>query len=189
MSATDKLDEDYQKIAHQVNQLRQISKPVAEHQAQAQAHPSKHQGSEGAQIAECIFCKIAKRELPARIIEENSAFMAFLDIQPKAVGHVIVISKRHLAGMDEMNGTESSILTDIINSITRRMKSNLKATGYGLVSANGISAGQVVPHFSIHIIPTYSHNVDIPILNTIQPQKVPDFVMADAERLLKRIDK
>ena len=187
MSATDKLDEDYQKIAHQVSQLRQAARP---HESSVHGHPGQRQANpQENEKNECVFCKIVKREVPARFIEETSSFAAFLDIQPKAVGHVIIISKRHFAGMDEMNGAESSLLVDMINSITKRMKSNLKATGYGILSSNGISAGQVVPHFAIHIIPTYSHTVDIPILNVIQPQKVPEFVMADTERLLRRIDK
>jgi len=189
MTVTDKMDEDYKKIAQQVTQLRQITRPAAESPAHAQAHSTKQPGSENAHGTDCIFCKIAKHELSAMMIEEDSTFIAFLDIQPKAVGHVIVISKRHFAGIGEMNTAESSTLIDVINSISKRMKNNLKATGTCIVSANGISAGQIVPHFAIHIIHTYTHTVDIPILNVIQPQKVPDFVMSDAERLLKKLDR
>lgn len=175
MAATDKLDEDYQKIAHQVSQLRQAAR-------QSGGHSEKP-----AEKSECIFCKIAKKEIPAKIMEESATFIAFLDIQPKSAGHTIIISKRHFAGIEEMNDVESSTLLDMIKSISKRMKANLRATGYSVVSASGISSGQLVPHFAVHLIPTYTHSVDIPVMNLIQPAKVPEFVMAEVEKLLRRI--
>lgn len=184
-NAAEKLDEDYQKIARQISQLRQATRPPEA--AQHASHAHKPQSPESAPAGDCIFCKIAKKEMHARVIEENQAFIAFLDIQPKAAGHTIIVPKRHFSGMDEMNSIESSTLFDMISGISKRMKTGLRATGYSIVSANGISSGQIVPHFAVHLIPTYTHAVDIPVLNLIQPEKVPDFVMADVEGRLKKI--
>ncbi|VVB60659.1 HIT domain protein [uncultured archaeon] len=175
MTTSNSLEDDYQKLAHQVHSLRS---PGAQNSSSS---PARAEG-------ECIFCKMIRKEIRARYIEGNSHFSAFLDIQPKEAGHVIVISKRHFAQMDEMDEVEASTLADIIKSVSSRMKSNLKATGFTIVSQNGISSGQVMPHFALHIIPTYSHGaVDLPVMNLINPQKVPEFVMEETERKLRKI--
>lgn len=171
MTPSNDFEEDYQKLAHQVHALKSAG-------SERQAKPEN----------ECVFCKMAKKEIRSRLIEENTKFAAFLDIQPKEAGHVIVISKRHFAQFDEMDEVEASTLADIVKSIGIRMKKNLAATGFTIVSPNGVSSGQIVPHFALHIIPTYSHGaVDLPVMNLINPQKVPEFVMADTERLLRKI--
>ncbi len=174
MNAPNPLEEDYQKLARQASSLRPQS---------AQRPVSPASGPQD----ECVFCKMVRKEIRTRQIEENANFSAFLDIQPKEAGHVIILSKRHFGQMDEMDEVEASTLTDIVKSVSSRMKKVLGATGFTVISQNGISSGQAVPHFALHIIPTYSHNaVDLPVMNLIQPQKVPEFVMADTERLLKK---
>lgn len=194
MAQAENLEDDYQKIAHQVSQLRAAkagqaaqSRPQNQAQTQQAQHAGAHQQKEMAP-GECIFCKMAKKEIQSRMVEENLKFAAFLDIQPKEAGHTIIVSKRHVSGMDELDEVEYSMLTDMIKGVVSRMKKNLRATGFTIVSQNGISSGQIVAHFSMHIIPTYAKGaIDLPIMNLVQPQKVPDFVMADTERLLKKI--
>lgn len=176
MNVSNDLEDDYQKLAHQVRSLKSAAEPRP-----AASAPAK-QGDE------CIFCKMVRKEIRTRMVEENAKFSAFLDIQPKEAGHVIILSKRHFGTMDEMDEVEASTLADIVKSISLRMKKNLGATGFTIVSTNGISSGQIVHHFAMHVIPTYSHNaVDLPVMNLIQPQKVPEYVMADTEKLLRRI--
>lgn len=175
MNAPNSLEEDYQKLARQASSLR----PQGAQRAPQSTSPRQD---------DCVFCKMVRKEIRTRQIEENAKFSVFLDIQPKEAGHVIILSKRHFAQMDEMDEVEASTLTDIVKSVSSRMKKVLGATGFTIVSQNGISSGQAVPHFVLHVIPTYSHGaVDLPVMNLIQPQKVPEFVMADTERLLKKV--
>lgn len=135
---------------------------------------------------ECLFCSIVKKETQTKIIAETSDFVAFLDIQPKTVGHTVIVPKRHVGDFSELNESESTVFTDIMKKVINNMKVKLKATGYTIISSNGLSSGQAVPHLSVHIIPTYSKNaVDLPIMKVIQPQNVPDFVMNVVESLLK----
>ncbi|MFH1432942.1 MAG: HIT family protein [archaeon] len=191
-------DEDYQKIAKDVKSLKTGGKeefsigleaprreqiiPSAprEEKIDLKERPAPAVVSAAPKPAACLFCKIVKKEIPARIVHENDDFLAFLDIQPKAVGHVVIVSKRHVIDMIDLDVAEQNSLNDVLQELCLRMKNRLKATGYTVVSSNGVSAGQVVPHFSMHVIPSYAANtVDLPLLNLIQPHKVPDFVMDD----------
>lgn len=129
---------------------------------------------------ECIFCKIVKKEIASKIIYEDNDFMCVLDIQPKSIGHTVILSKRHVAMYDELTASEASGLSRIQKEIISRLVSKLNATGYSIVMSCGVSSGQAMPHFAAHIIPTYSEGaVDLPILSILQPQKVPPFVFEE----------
>lgn len=147
------------------------------------------QKQQAPQKMECIFCKIIKNEIPTKVVFASENFIAFLDIQPKTVGHIVIVSKRHVATFLDLNAKERAELLDAVTNICTMLREKLKATGYSLISSNGISSGQSLEHFSLHILPTYSVNaVDLPILSIIQPAKVPPFVMEEVDNAL-RIDK
>ncbi|MBW6451994.1 MAG: HIT family protein [DPANN group archaeon] len=127
---------------------------------------------------ECIFCKIAKKEIPSKMIYEDNEFAAFFDIQPKTSGHIVVVTKRHVAMYHELNASEASNLGKVQFELISRLNSKLKATGYSVVTSCGFSSGQAMPHFALHILPTYSSDaVDLPIMSILQSQKVPPFVL------------
>ncbi len=185
-------DEDYQKIAKDVTALKTSTKPEQELKVGMDVPRKEHilpaAQDEKIELREdaptkpqgCVFCKIVNKEIPARVVNDNDDFLAFLDIQPKTCGHVVIVSKRHVADMTKLNVSEQNSLNTLICELCLRMKKRLKATGYTVISSNGISSGQTVPHFSMHIIPTYATNaVELPIMSLIQAQKVPGFVMDD----------
>ncbi|MCK4968275.1 MAG: HIT family protein [Candidatus Aenigmarchaeota archaeon] len=135
---------------------------------------------------ECIFCAIVSGKMPAKIVESNEQFIAFLDIQPKAVGHIVIVPKRHVMIMDMMNADEQIAYDAMLKALILKQRNALGATGYTIISSNGGSSGQSVPHFSVHLIPTYSKTqVELPIMGLIQPQKVPEFVMDDVLKKLQ----
>ena len=135
---------------------------------------------------ECIFCAIVSGKMPAKIVESNDQFIAFLDIQPKAVGHIVLVPKRHVMIMDQMTAEEQASYGAMLKNLILKQRSALGATGYTIISSNGGSSGQSVPHFSVHLIPTYSKTqVELPIMGLIQPQKVPEFVMDDVQKKLQ----
>ena len=102
---------------------------------------------------DCIFCKIVKGELPATKIYENEASLAFLDINPVNIGHVLVIPKEHHANIFEI--TEKNLLEVVktVKKVSHAVKKGLKADGINITMNNEAAAGQVVFHLHIHIIP------------------------------------
>ena len=194
-------DDDYQKIAKDVKALKTPDKPRQELKVGMDV-PDKDDIFGGvrddkielketatpksqAQPQGCVFCKIVNKEIPARVVYDNNDFVGFLDIQPKSCGHVVIVSKRHVADMIELDVAEQNSLNDVLRGICIRMRKKLGATGYTVVCSNGVSSGQAVPHFSMHVIPTYATNaIELPVLSLIQAQKVPGFVMDDVVKKL-----
>ena len=104
---------------------------------------------------ECVFCKIVQGTIPANIIYNDDYFLAFLDINPRAKGHVLVIPKIHAETLLDLpeNITEKMML--VLQHIAKEIKNRLGARGFNILSNNGESAGQVVKHLHFHIIPRY----------------------------------
>ena len=103
-------------------------------------------------MTDYIFCKIAKREIPAEIIYEDKKIVAFFDINPVSDGHTLVIPKEHHKMMGE---TPDELIEYIFKKSKELMKKIKKATSADYVAVSVI--GVDVPHFHIHLIPRY-HN-------------------------------
>lgn len=100
-----------------------------------------------------IFTKIITRELPAEIVYEDDHALAFLDINPKAEGHTLVVPKVEVASFDDL---PPEALTGLMASVQTVARGIVKAMGtphYNLDLNNGGPAGQVVFHVHFHIIP------------------------------------
>jgi len=106
-------------------------------------------------MAECLFCKIAKGEIPAKIIYDSTDVMAFLDIKPANPGHVIVIPKEHYQILPQLPEELNSSLFQLVKIITHAQIEALGAQGVNVIQNNGAIAGQFVPHLFIHIIPRF----------------------------------
>jgi len=101
---------------------------------------------------DCIFCKIAKGEIPVDFIEETNNFVAFLDKNPVGEGHTLVIPKEHFVNFLDMPFNLGSEFFDIIKKIAdKRLKDG--AEGFNLLMRNGRVAGQEILHTHLHIIP------------------------------------
>ncbi len=98
----------------------------------------------------CIFCKITKGEIPAHKIYEDKNFLAFLDIQPVADGHMLIIPKKHIVWMQEADDKTISEIFKLSKKLMLAIKNGLKC-GYVQLSISG----KDVPHFHIHLIPRY----------------------------------
>ncbi len=106
----------------------------------------------------CIFCKIVSQEIPAKIIAENDLALAFLDIKPVNPGHSLVIIKKHLATIEELNLTELSKVMELVKIIGQRVKDRLKVKGYNLILNNDKVAGQEIKHLHFHLIPRLAND-------------------------------
>jgi len=102
----------------------------------------------------CIFCKIVKREIPAKVIYEDEKTMAFLDINPRSKGHTLVIPKEHYETFEELPEDTALALIRTIKKVLEILKP-LNFDGYNILNNNKPTAGQEVPHLHFHIIPRY----------------------------------
>lgn len=105
------------------------------------------------QKAQCVFCRIVNGQIDSNIVYEDETIIAFLDIFPASIGHVIVIPKEHYQLMAYM---PKDVLTHLFREskkISNAMLIGLEAKGTSMFVASGGSAGQVLPHFGLHIIP------------------------------------
>ena len=102
---------------------------------------------------DCIFCKIAREEIPAKRIYENDNFFSIPDANPKAKGHSLIISKKHFQNVLEMPVSLGIELIDAIKNTAAKVIQENKADGFNVVSNNFPAAGQVIMHVHWHILP------------------------------------
>lgn len=158
-------------------QMAQLQQMPPEQRAAIEQKIAAQDGAAPQQPQECIFCKIVKGEVPSKIVAQNNDCIAFLDIQPKSPGHTVIVTKEHKGMGTELNESQKASVQMMTESLVKNMMASLKATGYITINPNGVSAGQVMPHYAVHIIPTYGQAPDLPIMSILQPAKVPEFVM------------
>jgi histidine triad (HIT) family protein len=100
---------------------------------------------------DCIFCKIAKKEIPSKIITETNKSIAFLDVFPLSRGHTLVIPKCHYEKVQDMTDMDN---TDLFNTVHKVISKVDKLTGATLLAVhNGKDSGQEIPHVHVHLIP------------------------------------
>ena len=101
----------------------------------------------------CLFCRIARRELPARILFETDRVLAFEDIRPKAPIHVLVIPKIHFASLNDVPDGSEDLLGEILAASRRAAREKgVAESGYRVVLNTGPDSGQEVPHIHFHVI-------------------------------------
>ena len=106
-------------------------------------------------MSDCIFCKIAAGEIPSSTVYEDADFRVILDLGPAAKGHALILPKKHYADVTELPAEVAAKVLPLGAKIGTAMKAGLGCTGFNLVQNNGLSAGQTVFHFHMHIIPRY----------------------------------
>jgi len=106
----------------------------------------------------CIFCKIVAGEIPAHKIWENDHVLAFLDVNPIAKGHTLVIPKKHCMDIFDADDEYLKEITAALKKVSSLIKQDLGATGVNLMNASGIDAQQTVFHLHFHIIPRFTND-------------------------------
>lgn len=103
--------------------------------------------------ADCLFCRIAAGEIPARLAHEDDLVVAFHDIVPKAPTHVLVIPREHIgsaADLDETRGPLLGRMFAVAAQVAR--DEGLAERGYRVVTNVGDDAGQSVHHLHLHLL-------------------------------------
>lgn len=105
------------------------------------------------QVSDCIFCKIAMREIPSEIVYEDDEVIAFKDINPLAPVHLLVIPKIHLTSINEV-AAEYEMLTGHMLGVMRLLAEEfgIAESGYRVVSNTGADGGQIVGHLHFHLL-------------------------------------
>ncbi len=105
---------------------------------------------------DCIFCKIAKGEIPSTKIYEDGNFIAFLDIAPGNFGHTLVMPKEHFETFTDLPENMEKQLMERVKKIASAVVQGTNAEGFNILINNKKVAGQLVPHVHVHIIPRFT---------------------------------
>ena len=106
-------------------------------------------------MADCVFCKIIKGEIPSEKIYEDAKAIAFLDIAPVHPGHALVVAKEHHETLLETPDEIACHLMGIVKKIMPAIIKSTDAQGINVGINNGPAAGQVVEHIHYHVIPRF----------------------------------
>lgn len=101
---------------------------------------------------DCIFCKIANGEIPSTKLYEDDKILAFLDLEPQAPTHFLVIPKTHIASVNEINTDNAETVAHIFTVIAQIAKEQGLEKGYRVVTNIGEDGGQSVAHLHFHVL-------------------------------------
>lgn len=105
--------------------------------------------------SDCLFCKIAAREIPGQIVYEDEDTLAFLDINPVNPGHTLVIPKNHSIDIFEIADKDWAAVMRTSRIVAHALERALKPDGINLGMNNRAGAGQVIFHAHVHVMPRF----------------------------------
>lgn len=102
--------------------------------------------------ADCIFCKIAAKEIDSDIVYESDYVVAFPDINPQAPVHVLIIPKKHVANLSAIGADDRDLLYEVGEAVKKLAHQYQLEDGYRLVTNCGADGGQTVNHIHFHLL-------------------------------------
>jgi len=109
-------------------------------------------------MAETIFSKIIRGEIPCHKVYEDEKVLAFLDIGPLSRGHVLLIPKEPVQELHQLSDASAEAIGRVLPRLCRAVMATTGASAYNVLQNNGILAHQAVMHVHFHIIPKYSND-------------------------------
>lgn len=104
-------------------------------------------------MSNCLFCKIVNRDIPAAIVYEDDRVLAFNDINPQAPSHVLVIPKRHVASLNDIDAEDDALIGEVVRRAAAIAdERGLTASGFRTVFNTGRDGGQTVFHVHLHLL-------------------------------------
>jgi histidine triad (HIT) family protein len=100
---------------------------------------------------DCLFCRIAAREIPSEIVLADDQVVVFRDISPKAPTHLLAIPRRHIASIAELTDADGELLADLFGAL-RKVAADAGVSSYRIVTNVGADAGQSVFHLHFHLL-------------------------------------
>lgn len=101
---------------------------------------------------DCIFCKIIASEIPSKKVFEDETVFAFEDIKPQAPTHVLIVPKKHIAGLDQANESDADLLGHSQLVAARIARERGLGNGYRTIYNVGPDSGQSVFHLHLHLL-------------------------------------
>ncbi len=104
-------------------------------------------------MADCLFCKIVKKEVTADILYENNDFLVIKDIHPSAPIHLLIITKNHIPSVDHLTENDKGLVGEMILLAQKlAQEKGLSKTGYKLNFNVGRGGGQLINHLHLHLL-------------------------------------
>lgn len=104
-------------------------------------------------MSDCLFCKIISGDIPSTKVYENDKVYAFLDIDPQAPKHIIIIPKTHISSANEISASNKDLIGDIFEAAAIIAKEQgFDKEGYRIVNNCGENGGQTVGHIHFHML-------------------------------------
>jgi len=103
-------------------------------------------------MSDCIFCKIGRKEIPARIVYEDSDIFAFEDVHPQAPMHLLVCPRKHLSSLGDATDEDADLLGRILLTGSKLASERGYGMGHRALFNTGEEAGQTVFHLHLHVL-------------------------------------
>lgn len=104
-------------------------------------------------MAGCLFCKIVNKEIPSTIVHEDDEVLAFRDISPQAPVHILLVPKRHCAGLNDLTPEVLGVIPGLMKTAAALAKGEgIDQGGWRLLANCGEHAGQTVFHLHFHLL-------------------------------------
>jgi len=100
---------------------------------------------------DCIFCKIVRKQLPAKLIFESDNLVAFPDINPSADIHILIVPKEHMGGIKDLGTKHGELLSEVYQTVNKLVAEKKLENNLYRVVVNGGKA-QHVPHLHFHLL-------------------------------------
>lgn len=135
-------------------------------------------------MSECIFCKIIQKEIPADIVYEDKDVMAFMDINPFSIGHLLIVPKKHSRWIWDMNIKEYNILNERVHHIA-----NILRKAFDTEWIEQVIAGMSVPHTHVHLLPRLKNDgiAEVPC-KPLSPKPSEKTITEWAEKIRKALN-
>ena len=104
-------------------------------------------------MTDCLFCRIARREIPATLVYEDERVAAFQDLNPQAPTHILLIPKRHIATLNDLSTEDDQLVGELVRRAGAiAAERGLSAGGYRTIFNTNRDAGQTVFHIHLHLL-------------------------------------
>lgn len=104
-------------------------------------------------MTDCLFCRIVARTIPSRIVHEDDVAVAFEDVNPQAPVHVLVVPRKHVSSLKDMNSGDAALLGHLVLTCSKiAQEKGIAESGYRVVANTGREGGQTVFHLHFHVL-------------------------------------
>ena len=134
-------------------------------------------------MKDCIFCKIAKGEIPSFKVYEDEKVLAFEDINPISKGHTLIIPKAHAQNIWEISFEDLRAVHEASQKIAHAMRAALDPSGIAVLQLNGRGVNQVVMHYHLHLIPRTQDGPELPVTTWEMKEGDMEVIKETAEKI------